>query len=79
MKTMERFFRRLALFRSGFDVNGPTPCGYLGPVRNRLLHTGIAFGWMAKGGQYDNRTLAQRTIFNRSARAHFRMAFTAHP
>lgn len=30
MKAMERLFRRCALFRTGFDVNGPTPCGYLG-------------------------------------------------
>ncbi len=84
MKRIERFFRRIALAGTGWAIDGPTPPGILGGFRknsergwrDRALHLGIAFGWMARGGQYDERTFRQRTIGNTSARAHFRYAFT---
>lgn len=85
MKRIERFFRRIALAGTGWAVDGPTPPGILGGFRrsgngrgwrDRVLHLGIAFGWMAKGGQYDDRTFRQRTVGNTSARAHFSYAFT---
>ncbi|AVA38322.1 MULTISPECIES: hypothetical protein [Cupriavidus] len=75
MKTIERLLRRIAYVGTSWIVDGPTPPGFTG-WRSRVLHAGIAFGWMSRGGRYDDRTLYRRTIGNASARAHFRFAFT---
>lgn len=75
MKALERFFRRIAYLGTQWSVDGQTPAGLVG-WRSRVEHIGIAFGWMAKGGPYDKRTLFQRTLSNSSARSHFCYAAT---
>lgn len=73
MRTIERLFRRIALIGTPWAINDPTPPGFTG-WRSRVLGISIGFGWMAKGGPYDDRTFYQRTIGNTSARWHFRNA-----
>lgn len=73
MKTISDMSRKLALKGTGFEVTGPTP--YLSGFRGRLLQVSIAFGWMSKGGKYDDRTFLQRTIKNDQAKWHFCKAF----
>lgn len=75
MKAPERLFRRIAYIGTPWKVDGPHPASMDG-WRSRFLHIGIAFGFMAKGGPYDDRTFYQRTIGSRSVRWHFRYAVT---
>lgn len=75
MNTIAHLIRRLAYAGTSWTVNGPTPPGFTG-LRARVLHFAIAIEWMQQGGEYDDRTLWQRTIGNTCARSHFRFAFT---
>lgn len=60
-----------AIQRAAGIVQPSYPTGW----RQRVNHFAIALGWMSRGYQYDSRTLLQR-LTDKSARAHFRFAFT---
>lgn len=73
MNVISNILRRIALFKSGHAVDGPTPS--LVGLRGRILHLSIGFSWMAKGGPYDRRTFMDRTFLNGAAHWHFKRAF----